>query len=206
MHNPFYIRPGYFLFSLIFPSKAYCKENFPKEKALIVANHYTATDPAFFYRFAKRDLFFLCKKEAFKNKIASAFLTEAGAIPIDRDANDLRALMNAMKVLKEGKRLVIFPEGTRNRTGEELQELKSGAGLLAVKMKVPIVPVMFYNRAKIFRRTYLIVGEPFELSEFYDRKLQKDDFTKIDAIIREKMLAAREKLVRLREEKKRKCR
>lgn len=205
MHNRFYIRTGYFLFSLLFPSKAYGKENFPKDKALIVANHYSAIDPAYIYKFTKRDLFFLCKKEALKNKIARRFLIEAGAISVDRDANDVRALMNAMKVLKEGKKLVIFPEGTRNKTGEELQELKSGAGLIAVRTKTPVVPVMFLKRPKIFRRSYMIVGKPFELKEFYDKKLTKEDYETIDNIIREKMIETRAELAAKRKEKK-KCR
>ncbi|PWM70852.1 MAG: hypothetical protein DBX59_09810 [Bacillota bacterium] len=205
MHNPFYIRTGYFLFSMFFPSKAYGKENFPKEKAIIVANHYTAFDPAFLYKFTKRDLFFLCKKEALKKKTVRALLTEAGAISVDREASDMRALMNAMKVLKDGKKLVIFPEGTRNKTGDELQELKGGAGLLAVRTKTPVVPVMFYKRAKVFRRTHFIVGKPFELTEFYDKKLQKEDYDEIDGIIREKMLETRAELIRLSGEKRKKC-
>lgn len=205
MHNQFYIRTGYFLFSMFFPSKVYQKKNFPEGKALIVANHYSAVDPAFMYKFTKRDIFFLSKKEAMQNKLANRLLAEAGGIPIDRESNDMRAMMTAMKVLKDGKRLVVFPEGTRNKTGEDLQELKGGAGLFAVKTKAPVVPIMFYKKAKIFRRTYFIVGEPFELSEFYDKKLVKEDYDKIDAIIREKMLQTREKLIALRTEKKKKC-
>ena len=205
MHNGFYIRTGYFLFSLFFPSKAYGKENFPQGKALIVANHYSAVDPAFLYKFTKKDIFFLSKKEALQNKIAKRLLEEAGAIGIDRETNDMRGMMNAMKVLKDGKRLVVFPEGTRNKSGEELQELKGGAGVFAVKTKSPVVPVMFYKKAKIFRRTYLIVGEPFELSEYYDKKLTKEDYEEIDEIIRKKMLETREKLKELRAKKGKKC-
>ena len=117
----------------------------------------------------------------------------------------MRALMNAMKVLKEGKKLVIFPEGTRNKTGEELQELKSGAGLIAVRTKTPVVPVMFLKHPKIFRRSYMIVGKPFELKEFYDKKLTKEDYETIDNIIREKMIETRAELAAKRKEKK-KCR
>ena len=170
-----------------------------------MANHYSAVDPAFLYKFTKKDIFFLSKKEALQNKIAKRLLEEAGAIGIDRETNDMRGMMNAMKVLKDGKRLVVFPEGTRNKTGEELQELKGGAGVFAVKTKSPVVPVMFYKKAKIFRRTYLIVGEPFELSEYYEKKLTKEDYEEIDEIIRKKMLETREKLKELRAKKGKKC-
>ena len=86
-----------------------------------------------------------------------------------------------------------------------MQELKGGAGVFAVKTKSPVVPVMFYKKAKIFRRTYLIVGEPFELSEYYDKKLTKEDYEEIDEIIRKKMLETREKLKELRAKKGKKC-
>ena len=205
MHNPFYIRPAYFLFSLFFPSKVYNKENLPKGRAVFVANHYTALDPCYMFRFYKKNIYFLAKKEAMQKKVSSALLKNAGAIPIDRENNDVRAMMNAMKVLKEDNKLVIFPEGTRNKKSEELQELKGGAGLFAVRTKSPIVPVMFYNRAKIFRRVYFIIGEPFELTEYYDKKLTQEDYEKIDSIIREKMIETRKKLIELREKKKKKC-
>ena len=87
-----------------------------------------------------------------------------------------------------------------------MQELKGGAGVFAVKTKSPVVPVMFLKKPKAFRRTYYIVGEPFELSEFYDKKLVKEDYDKIDAVIREKMIFTREKLKELRAEKGKKCR
>ena len=204
MHNPFLVRPLYFLYSLIFPSKAYNKENFPKGRALIVANHYSALDACYMYKFVKKDIFFLAKKEALKKKFASWFLKEVGAIPIDRENNDVRAMMNAMKVLKEDKKLVVFPEGTRNKVDMELKDIKGGAGVFAVKTKTPVVPIIFYNRAKAFRRRIMIVGKPFELTEFYDKKLQKEDIDKIDEIIREKMLEA-QKEIREIKSKKKKC-
>ena len=93
----------------------------------------------------------------------------------------------------------------RNKTGEELQELKGGAGVFAVKTKSPVVPVMFLKKPRIFRRTFYIVGKPFELDEFYDKKLVKEDYDKIDSIIRDKMLKTREKLKEYRRKKGKKC-
>lgn len=45
-------------------------------------------------------------------------------------------MMTAMKLLKDGNKLVVFPEGTRNKVNEELQEIKGGAGVFAVKIQV----------------------------------------------------------------------
>lgn len=194
MHNPFLIRTGYFLFSMLYPSKVYNRENFPEGRAVIVANHFSAVDPVFMFKFTKKGLYFLAKKEAFDKKLLAKIMREAGCIPIDRENNDIRAMMNAIKVLKDGNKLIIFPEGTRNKINDELQELKGGAGVFAVKTKTPIVPIMFHKKAKIFRRTRFIVGKPFELTEFYDKRLAKEDFDSIDAVIREKMLETRAEL------------
>ena len=204
MRNRWMVRPLYAIFSLFFPSKFYGINNLPKEKALIVCNHYTALDPCFLYKYYKNDIFFLAKKEAFKKKNSAKFLTNLGAIPIDRENNDVRAMMQAIKVLKENNKLVVFPEGTRNKKNYELQPLKGGAGLFAIRTQSPIVPVMFYNRARIFKRVKIIVGKPFYLEEFYGKKLQKEDLDKVDEIIREKMIETRNNLVEIVQSKKKK--
>ena len=61
---------------------------------------------------------------------------------------------------------------------------------------------MFLSKPKIFRKTKLIVGEPFELTEFYDKKLTSEDIQQIDDIIKEKMIEQREKLKKLVSKKK----
>lgn len=206
MHNQFIIRVGYAIFSLIFPSKFYNKENFPKGKAVIIANHYSVLDPCFIFGLTKKEVYFLAKKEAIKENWTGKFLRSLGAIPIDRENNDVRAMMTAMKVIKgdTNNKLVIFPEGTRNKVDNNIQELKGGAGLFAVRTKTPIVPMIFYRKAKAFRRTKIILGEPFELTEFYDKKIQKEDVELIDKILREKMVQEQEKLYAIINDKKKK--
>ena len=206
MHNQFIIRVGYAIFSLIFPSKIYNKENLPSGKAVIIANHFSVLDPCYMFGLMKKDVYFLAKKEAIKENLSGKFLRSLGAIPIDRDNNDVRAMMNAMKVVKGDvkNKLVIFPEGTRNKKDKNIQPLKGGAGLFAVRTKTPIVPIIFYGKAKAFHKTRIIVGEPFELTEFYDKKIQKEDVEQIDAILLKKMLVAQQKLYELVDTKKRK--
>ena len=93
-----------------------------------------------------------------------------GGLPIDRDNPDMKSLMTALKVLKEGHKLAIFPEGTRNKTGStELQPIKGGAMIFAVKAKSPIVPIMIDRKLKMFRKSNVIVGKPFELTEYYGK-------------------------------------
>ena len=86
-------------------------------------------------------------------------------------------MMKAMKVLKDEHKLVVYPEGTRNKTGSnEIQDIKAGAALFSVKTQKPIVPVITYQKPKMFRKTYMYVGEPFEFKEYYGKKLTQTDY------------------------------
>ena len=111
--------------------------------------------------------------------------------------------MAALKVLKEGHKLVVFPEGTRNKSGTtELQEVKGGSMIFAVKAKCPIVPMMLNGKAKAFRKTHLIIGKPFELDEFYGKKLDENDMLKMEKIVSKKMIEQQKKLLDLLSKKK----
>ncbi len=178
-----------FFWSWFYPCTIHGKENIPKDSAcVLVCNHYRAIDCGFVARAYNKDAFFLAKKELFKNKFVAKVVKSYGAIPIDRDKPDIKSMLMATKVLKEGHKLVIFPEGTRNKTQDELMPLKPGSVVLAVRSKCPVVPLMLSGKAKIFRRTHLIVGKPFEFNEFYDKKLENEDIQAMDDILREKML------------------
>ena len=192
-----------FLLNRLYPSKTHNKENFPQGKAVIVSNHLHAIDCVYIAKIYNRDIYFLAKQELFKKKFISKLLKSLGGVPIDRDNPDMRTLMSAIKMLKEGHKLVIFPEGTRNKTGTtELQPIKGGAMVFAVKSKSPIVPIMVDRKARLFRRSHVIVGEPFELSEFYDRKLTDQDMEAMNEIVAEKMREQQELLNKILQEKK----
>ena len=191
-------------FLLFHPYKFYGKENIPEGACVIVCNHFQWSDCGFIAKAYPKDIYFLAKKEIFKNKILAKIVKSFGGIPIDRENPELKSMLESLRVLKNGHKLTIFPEGTRNITGtNELQPTKTGSAIFAVKAKCPIVPMMFYKKSKIFKRTHLIIGKPFELSEFYDKR----DFTKeeLDAMnekMREKMINELENLKVILEKKK----
>ncbi len=194
-----------FFFNILCPLKIYGKENIPEGKAVIVSNHFHACDCGFVAELYPKDIYFLAKKEIFKNKLVSSIVKSYGGIPIDRDNPDMASLINAIRVLKDGHKLVLFPEGTRNKTGTtELQPIKGGAMVLAVKAKSKIVPVMMDKKLKIFRRTNIIVGKPFELDEFYGVKLTDEKILEMEQIVYEKMVEQQRILFDLLEEKKKK--
>ena len=184
-----------FIFSVLCPCKIHGKENIPEGKTVIVSNHFHACDCGFLSRVYGKDVYFLAKKEVFKKKLFGSILKSYGGLPIDRDNPDMKSLLAPLKVLKNGHKLVVFPEGTRNKTGtNELQPIKPGAVVFAVKAKAPIVPVMILNKMRFMRRTPIIVGEPFELKEFYDKKLTDEDYVVMSDIVKGKMLEQHQKL------------
>ena len=137
--------------------------------------------------------FYLSKKELFKNKISASFYKSLGCIKIDREKSDINAVKSCLKVLKDGKKLVIFPEGTRhNNEDMELGEVKHGVAMFATKARVPIVPMFVQKKPKLFRRTKFFIGKPFELTEFYGKKMTSEELEQASGVVANKMNELRE--------------
>ena len=84
------------------------------------------------------------------------------------DLTDVKAVRTAMKFLKEGDKLLMFPEGTRVHEGEDVQA-KVGAALFATRTGVPLLPVYIQRKKKRFRRNTVVIGEPY-YPEYEGRK------------------------------------
>lgn len=178
---------------LTFPTKFIGKKNLPKGACIIASNHTSNMDAPLLAVHTWEKKYYLAKKELFKGRFVSGFLKSIGAVRIDRQANDVTAIKNCLKVLKDGKKLVIFPEGTRtNNENMELGEVKQGVALFATKAKVPVVPMFIVRKPKIFRRNKVYIGKPFELDEFYGKKLSSDDMERASEIVSQKMNELRE--------------
>ena len=181
--------------SLIHPTTIINKEKFTDESAIVCCNHYASSDVLVVAsKLMKKELNVLAKAELFKGKFSSWFLTKLGAIKVNRGTPEVSVHKEILQRLKRGSQILIFPEGTRNLEGtHEMAEFKSGAGVYAVKAKVPIIPLMFHHQSKPFRRNYLIVGDKIDLSDFYGKNLHdvKDD---IAAFLHEKMEALHREL------------
>ncbi len=177
-----------FIFNLIYPSKIYGKENIPQGSAVFVCNHFSALDCGYMVKTYNKDLYFLAKKELFNKKLLAKLLKSYGGIPVDRENPDIKSLFSAVKVLKEGHKLAIFPEGTRNKTGsKKLQPIKGGTVVFAVKAKCPIVPMMMSRKARPFTKTHLIIGKPFTLEDYYDKKLTNELIDEMGKLVYDKM-------------------
>ena len=170
-------------FAILHPTKLLNKEKFSDETAIVVCNHYASSDVVVVAeKLFKKEINCLAKAELFKGKFRSWLLTKLGAIKVNRGTPEVSVHKEILRRLKSGRQILIFPEGTRNLSGShDMGELHSGAGVYAMKAKVPIIPLMFHHQSKRFRRNYLIVGDPIDLSDFYGKNMHeaKDEITRI---------------------------
>lgn len=152
------------------------EENIPRQGGFIVAaNHASVLDPPFIGCHVPRQLSFFARKTLWKGGIVSWWLDTVGVIPVDRDSgSDVAAIKRVLHVLTDNKALILFPEGTRTRTGE-LQRPKAGVGLLACRTGVPVVPARIFGSFEAFRRKGpLRIGSP--VSVVFGRPLQPADY------------------------------
>lgn len=176
------------VYRLIFPFKCYGEKNTKDGPCVYVCNHYRIWDPVYIARTTSEGIHILAKREVMENWFMKPICKKIRCISVNRDGNDVRAMMNALKCLKNGEKVSLFPEGTRNKTQEELLPFKPGAAAMAIKAKVPIVPAAIYQKPKPFRMAHILYGKPFELSKFYDKKLTEEELAEADEIIKEKIL------------------
>lgn len=191
-----------FVTHIIHPYKLIGKKKVRDGACVLVGNHYRLWDIVHMACTTKERVHFITKQELYKNKFLAYLCRKVEAIPVSRDGQDAKAIMTALRYLKKGEKISMFPEGTRNRTDAELLPLKGGAALFAIKARVPVYPVMTVGKTKYFRRTPIIVGDAIDLSEFYDIKMTAEDYERAEGIIRERMLATLHGYIRAKEEKK----
>lgn len=165
------------------------------KNAIFTCNHFSKVD-TFLPCFAifKREAHILAKSELFEKSLGGWFLHKMGAIPVRRGEADIDCVKCVLRLLKDGKQLMIFPEGTRNREGtQEMAEFKSGAARFAIKTKSPIVPMIYHSSPKLFKRNYLYIGKPFTLEEFYGDR-SHDAMDRATDVVRQKMDEVREQV------------
>ncbi len=142
---------------------------------ILCANHRAWWDPILVaFGIKKRHITFMAKKELFKFKPFGALIRAFGAFPINRGAADSGAIKNAEEIVKNGKILLIFPEGTRSKTGEPLRA-KSGAAYIAAEAGVDIIPVAICYEGKycIRKKVTVCYGKPIKSDEIVIRKENK---------------------------------
>ncbi len=116
------------------------REHVPPGGVILAANHRSFLDPFAIGCAVKRPIFFVAKQELFRNRLIGWFLNCMGAFPVRRGESDEESVKTALALLEGGHAVVIFPEGTRIRSGS-LAQPKRGVGRLALQSGAPVVPI-----------------------------------------------------------------
>jgi len=169
------------------------EDHIPKDgSAVIVCNHVSYLDPALIGGFIKKRIIrFLARESLLSSKWYGWYMKKLKLISLDRSRGDLRAFKIALKELKSGSLVGIFPEGTRSVDGT-IQEAKGGVGFLIAKAKVTIIPAYMSGTYEALPKGRLIarpgkiqfiIGKPFRLEDLPMRDGAKVDYSKIGDII-----------------------
>lgn len=118
----------------------------PGPPVLFVANHQSLLDPPVLLAYLPHDMRVFPKVELFRVPIMGTLMRVAGFVPVDRERPEVarREMRKALDRLRRSISFLIFPEGTRSRTGR-LQAFRRGGFVLAIEAGVPIVPVSLWG-------------------------------------------------------------
>jgi len=182
----------YPFFRVLYPWKVVGQENIPEGAVVICPNHTYWNDPfciafAFGKKFVMRAM---AKMEIMKWPIVGPVLGKCGVFGVDRGNTDMKAARQAMKSLKEGSKLLMFPEGTRVHEGESV-DAKAGAALFATRCNVPLLPVYIRNAKKMFKASTVVIGEPY-MPVYEGRKASSEELQKIAHELQERIYALEE--------------
>ncbi|MBQ9777329.1 MAG: 1-acyl-sn-glycerol-3-phosphate acyltransferase [Clostridia bacterium] len=200
MKNKFYAVLHFllaWLVRIIFNMRVKGKKNEPKRAEgpyLVCCNHQSVLDPVFICAAMRRQQpHFMAKAELFKVPVLSWLVRHLGAYPVSRGKNDVGAVKHTVALLKGGRSVGMFPQGTRcpERLPRDCK-IKFGAGMIAAHTGAQVLPVhikMKNYKWRFLRRVTVIIGEPIPFERFgYDHE-QSGEYARItteiyDAICR----------------------
>jgi 1-acyl-sn-glycerol-3-phosphate acyltransferase len=111
----------------------------------------------------------MAKQELFKIPVLRSIIRYLGAFPVKRGTSDKKAIRIALERLSAGEVVLIFPEGTRSKTGQ-LGKGFSGSGFLALKVKCTVIPTAIVGRYRLFSKVKIFFGPPIYLDDLRSEK------------------------------------
>jgi len=156
------------------------KEKLPQSgQFLLISNHRSIVDPLIIET-ALRDTeingYWVAKKELYNSFFFGTFVRNAGCVLLDREASNMSSFFKATKeIVKEGHSIFVFPEGTRNKENTPLSEFKEGGRIIALKNRLPILPVYIKTNANLVLKEAIMnrtkgLNIQIEIGEIIDYK------------------------------------
>lgn len=159
---------------LFYRHRVYGLEHFVNRAAIIAPNHTSYFDPPIAAISWPAEVHFLAKQELFKPFLFGPMIRSLNSHPVSGDVGDVSVFKTILQILKEGKQIILFPEG--GRTTGELEEIKPGIGMLLMRSKAAIIPTYIDGAAevwgtnrklpKLFGKTACIFGRPIFWESF----------------------------------------
>lgn len=157
----------------------------PGQGAIVVCNHIGQVDPAFVALASPRRVHWMVAREFVVSGLFSKFLQVLQVIPVGRGGIDTAATRAAVRYAQSGELVGLFPEGRINESDRLLLPGRPGAALIALKARVPVLPCYLEGNPYPFDgsltgfihlpgKVRLVIGEPMDLSEYYDRVRDKE--------------------------------
>ena len=173
------------------------REILPKAPFIVAANHTSLLDPPIVGIACNKYLVdFIVKQELFEYPLVGQWTRRIRAIPVKRGDNPIKGMREALRRIKNGHVVGIFPEGTRSTDGN-IQEAKMGAAFLMLKSHVPIVPVYVYGTTEAFPKggkikrghhVGCVVGRPIQTEELELKTAAgKTDYAAIANLVMERI-------------------
>lgn len=130
-------------------------ENIPQNLSgglLVISNHQTYLDPFWISLPIKRDLRYMAWDAAFEWFFVGFLIRQLGAFPVNTRFGSRKSYQQSVKLLGEGKTLMVFPEAAREFADGKLLPFKSGAAKLALQANVPVLPVTIRGANRVWAR------------------------------------------------------
>lgn len=164
-----------FFAKIFYRHKIYGREHYVPGSGIVAANHVSHFDPPLVAISVPDELYFLAKKDLFSIPVFGKFIYKLNSRPVSNSGSDAQVFREVLKVLKGDKKILLFPEGTRSKTGEII-DLKQGVAFLALRSKKNIFPIYIHGSHKIwekdkkwpkfFGKTAAIIGKPLEIKKY----------------------------------------
>lgn len=163
------------LFMMItFRVKVNGAENVPADGGFVLcSNHLSNWDPPLLQGFIKRRIVFMAKDELFHVFGLGLLLKIIKAIPVKRSGSDITAIKTALRTVKNGEVLGIFPTGQREKVKGE-GDVKAGIGFIVAKTDAPVLPVHITATYRLFSKVTLDIGKPCRYCDFEGKPTQED--------------------------------
>ena len=129
------------LITLFYRHRVWGRRNVPPDgPLLVISNHQSHLDPIMCGTSMRRPLYYLARAPLFSNRVFGAFLVGLGCVPLRQGETDAAAIRSSIELIKQGKALLVFPEGSRTPDGR-VGEFKRGAWVLLSRAKCPVLPM-----------------------------------------------------------------